>query len=284
MDDELNIMDVLDKMDKLEDDVKLCYEEIKGLETEIETLKKKGNTAMEIIDYQGEQIGQLIDIIEIYSKCFDNISDVVEQLSKNKYKCTESRDDIPNDISINASNPRIQKILEGTLDFRAKNLGELNTMTLGFPSNNGSQLTVAKRRIPFYEEEHPKTLTSPKRATKSTIDTSKIGKEYVGTVVVTLRQTFRTIEGNIILGVEFDKIDDNMPHIHDGDYIEIHSAYVDDSIYFGKILTLKRFKDSFPVIPINSFSKEYGIQIKVDDDKVDFSKYVISKIAIDLYR
>lgn len=147
----------------------------------------------------------------------------------------------------------------------------------------GSQLTIDNRRIPYYVDEHPEAL-SPKRAIKSVVDTSKIGKEYVGTVVVTLRQIFKTIEGNIILGVEFDKIDDNMPYIHDGDYIEIHSAYVDDSIYFGKILTLNRFKDSFPIIPINSSSKEYGIQIKVDDDKVDFSKYVISKIAIDLYR
>jgi uncharacterized protein YoxC len=262
------IIKLEDKIDRLEDDVKLCYEEIKSLETEIETLKKKGNTVMEIVDCQGEQIGQLIDIIEIYSKCFNNISDVVEQLSKNK-KCTE-----------NNTSQKYAKF--GTMDLTGARLNQILREAPQQREIHLGEPPIDKRRIPFYTEEHPEELI-PKRFHKSIVDTSKVG-EYVGTVVVTLRQIFKTIQGNIILGVEFDKIDDNTPCIHDGDYIKIHSAYVDDSIYFGKILTLKRFTDSLPVIPINSSSKEYGIQIKVDDNKVDFNKYTNSNIAIDLYR
>jgi hypothetical protein len=262
-------LEILDRIDRLEDGVKLCYEEIKGLEKENRELREKGNDLIKIINAQDQQIKLLISIMNTASVSLKSIIDFIDRLPAANEKVTK-------DLLSNLLTEDIKKHI------MAYNVSDIEIAN-AVEESLGSKLTIDNRRIPYYVDEHPEAL-GPIRATKSMVDTSKIGKVYIGTVVVTLRQIFKTIQGNIILGVEFDKIDDNTPRIHDGDYIEIHSAYADDSIYFGKILTLKRFKDSFPVIPINSSSKEYGIQIKVNDDKVDFNKYAISKIAIDLYR
>lgn len=259
-----------DRIDRLEDDVKLCYEEIKGLEKENRELREKGNDLIKIINAQDQQIKLLISIMNTASVSLKSIIDFIDRLPAANEKITKDL----------LSNFLTEDVKKQIMCYNVSDIEIANAVE----ESLSSKLTIDNRRIPYYVDEHPEALR-PKRAVKSIADVSKIGKVYVGTAVVTLRQIFKTIEGNIILGVEFDKIDDNTPRIHDSDYIEIHSAYADDSIYFGRILTLKRFKDSFPIIPINSSSKEYGIQIEVDDDdKVDFNKYVISKIAIDLYR